>query len=164
MFNFQHFVILLSVCLCSFLSKAQVNSGNTRKLFLPLQSMQGTWSMTTPKGRIYENWMRVNDSTLKSRSYSLHGKDTILFEEVELVERENSIAYIPRVKDQNNGKAVSFLLVKCENGEYVFENKLHDFPQRIIYRLPENNRMHAWIEGTLHDRDRKEDFQYEKID
>ena len=44
-------------------------------------------------------------------------------------------------------EGTSFALVKVGEGEAVFENPAHDFPQRVIYRLRSGNRLAARIEG-----------------
>jgi hypothetical protein len=43
---------------------------------------------------------------------------------------------------------VPFKLVGLESKRVVFENKDHDFPQRILYWLDERGALHARIEGT----------------
>jgi hypothetical protein len=40
-----------------------------------------------------------------------------------------------------------FKLVSLEEKRAVFENRQHDFPQRILYWLDEQGRLHARIEG-----------------
>jgi hypothetical protein len=40
-----------------------------------------------------------------------------------------------------------FKLVELEGKRVVFENKQHDFPQRILYWLDEKGALHARIEG-----------------
>ena len=70
----------------------------------------------------------------------------------------DDLFYIPTVKNQNNGEPVSFKLVSGKNGEFVFENKQHDFPQRIIYRNPNPDSLYARIEGYQQGKVHKEEF------
>lgn len=52
----------------------------------------------------------------------------------------------------------SFKLVKHGEGEALFENPEHDFPQRIIYRLEKDGSLFARIEGTINGKERGVDF------
>lgn len=47
------------------------------------------------------------------------------------------------------GKAVTaFRLLSSTKTRVVFSNPIHDFPQRVIYWLGEDERLHARIEGS----------------
>lgn len=61
---------------------------------------------------------------------------------------------------QNGGKAVAFRLIPDEEGFFVFENNLHDFPKRIIYTNSVKNSTHAWIVGVEEGKMRKVDFYF----
>jgi hypothetical protein len=140
----------------------QTQPRQIKKSFLDLHSLVGTWSMSTKKAVFYETWQKINDSTLMGRSYQVNGKDTVTTEQVQLIMRGDSIRYIPTV-NENNNNPVLFTLVKLEKGSYTFENKEHDFPQRIIYNLPRNNLMHAWVEGNISGQFKRSDFNYKKV-
>lgn len=131
--------------------------------FSPLHSLAGTWKMETAKAVLYESWEKLNDSTLKSRSYNVKDKDTVWLEEAELVKRGGRISYIPVVQEQNNNEPVVFILTKTEKNIYTFENAAHDFPQRIVYALPQNNLLHAWIEGYVNGQLKRIDYRYSKM-
>lgn len=64
--------------------------------------------------------------------------------------------------DQNRGKEVCFKLVSREHNTYVFENKIHDFPQRIIYQNQGKEDLLAWIEGEFNGKMRKSAFKYKR--
>ena len=148
------FILVLSAYLCC--------AQKTDKDFTELFSLSGTWVMETKKGKLMETWQKENDSTLKSKSFLINGGDTILLEQVKLVRRGGKIMYIPEVHDQNNTQPVVFNLVKLENNRYIFENAQHDFPQRIIYNLPKNDTLFAWIEGNNNGGFRKSEYLYQK--
>ena len=145
--------ILISVILvlgfCS-----QGTSQNRSADYAALHAIVGTWSLETKRGVLYESWKKINDSTLSGVSYKLNGVekgDTVFLEKVNLVSRNQKIMYIPVAANQNNGQPVIFTLTSVENGKYSFENPAHDFPQRIVYNLPVNDLLHAWIEGNSKD-------------
>lgn len=145
------------------LSFSPANGQQQLKDFLSLHSLAGTWKMETPKGIFFESWQIINDSTLKSQSYKVNGKDTVHLEQVQLILRSGSIQYIPVVKDENKGEAVTFTLINYENKIYTFENKTHDFPQRIVYVIPQGNSLHAWIEGEVSGKLKRIDYNYSKL-
>ena len=49
---------------------------------------------------------------------------------------------------------------RCEI--YIFENKEHDFPQRIVYENQGKKEMLASIEGELNGKSRKSEFRYKR--
>jgi hypothetical protein len=131
--------------------------------FAALLKLEGMWTMKTKKGLIYEHWKKVSDTELKSRSFKLNGKDTVFLERVQLIEKEDGIFYIPVVQDQNDGKPVPFKLVSSEQSRFVFENKLHDFPQRIIYHIVTVDSIVARVEGQQNGRVDGSDFYYTRM-
>jgi hypothetical protein len=132
--------------------------------FNKLLAIKGDWSMDSRKGTLYESWQQINDSSLKGRSYRLiNSIDTLLIEEVELVKRGNEVLYIPVVVGQNNMHPVVFKLTKTSTDTFSFDNPEHDYPQRVIYELPNNGTLHARIEGMDKGNYRKTDFFYKKL-
>lgn len=133
------------------------------KDFKALFALQGLWKMETGRGPIYEEWQKKDDNKLAGRSYRVSNSDTIIMERLELYFSGNEIVYSPAVSNQNNGKAVPFKLISNSDGRYVFENKEHDFPQRIIYNLISNDTVHARIEGVRNGQERGSDFRYSRV-
>lgn len=131
--------------------------------FEKLHLLVGTWRMETSKGALYETWQKVNDSTLSGHSYRLNGKDTVVLEQVDLIRRKGNIQYIPVVKDENNNEAVIFTLSTMENDIYTFENSTHDFPQKVVYTLPADKMLYAWIEGNTDGKLKRIDYRYTKL-
>lgn len=153
-------LILFATTFCLLGISLQSSAQATTQTFSKLFSLEGTWRMEAKNGALYEAWQKINDSTLQGRTYKIAKADTIVFERVDLVLRDDKIAYIPVVKDQNNQQPVTFTLVSAGSGKYVFENLLHDFPQRVVYELPVNNQLHAWIEGNTAQGFKKVDYNY----
>jgi hypothetical protein len=127
----------------------------------------GTWVMNAKKGRtIYEDWKKKDKTTLAGKSYYLSGKDTVLLERHELVIRGSEIFYMANPTGQNNhDQPVPFKLVSSSGGLMIFENKEHDYPQRVVYRVgPEGDRnLLAWIEGTINGRFKKIEYPYTRL-
>lgn len=97
--------------------------------------LSGTWEMARPKGGIQlESWVEHNKATFIGKGLRVTGTDTTLLESLELMADKGYIWYVPTVPDQNEGKPIFFKLISSAKGQYTFENPLHDFPQRIVYR------------------------------
>ena len=115
--------------------------------FKPLYKLASAWEIKSQNGVLVEQWVRINDSIMHSRSYRVNGKDTIPEETVELKFANGRISFTPTVPNQNQGKPVSFTLVSIEGTKFTFENKQHDFPQRIIYHIREKT-LNVTISGN----------------
>jgi hypothetical protein len=131
--------------------------------FKPLLGLSGLWKMDTQRGTIYEEWLVRGDDQLWGRSYKIKNNDTLVLENVILSLQGNDIFYTPVVHDQNNQQPVPFKLISCTNNRYVFENKEHDFPQRVIYELVSTTGLHARIEGSKNGKEMGSDFNYVRV-
>lgn len=135
----------------------------TEKEFKPLHDLAGLWKMETSRGAIYEEWKVTAADKLTGRSFRLNNADTVIMEQIELFLKDGSIVYSPIARGQNNGQAVPFKLTGNDDNRYIFENKEHDFPQRIIYQLVSKDAVNARIEGTLNGKERGSDFKYSRV-
>jgi len=132
-------------------------------VFSELQQLSGTWMMTTKRGALYETWKRTGKDEMQGKSFKLNGKDTVVLEKVRLSKSSDGLFYIPTMSDQNDGKPVSFKMIDSKNQTFVFENKEHDFPQRIIYHLVSKDSVHAWIEGTENGKEGRSDYYFKRV-
>lgn len=105
----------------------------------------GTWQIEGKAN--FEEWKQVNDHLYRGKGYQIRKNDTLVTETIEIAEIGSEIFFIPIVADQNDGKAVMFKLISNDPENLIFENKIHDFPQRIIYQKNGDSRIDAGIEG-----------------
>jgi hypothetical protein len=127
-----------------------------------LQWLVGNWSSGNSQRRSYEIWTKENDSTLAAYNYTTVETDTVFVETVILQQLENDVFYTVLVPDQNDAQAVTFKLIPSSPGVFTFENKAHDFPQRISYSNPVKDSIHAWIDGMVDGKLKKVDFGYRR--
>ena len=153
--------ILFVLCAASALTAGAQQFSD--KDFKTLYSLEGLWKMETGRGAIYEEWHKKDGNKLSGRSYRINNADTIVMERIELYREGNDIVYSPVVSNQNNQQPVAFKLASITDGRYVFENKAHDYPQRIIYQLVSKDAVHARIEGTRNGQERGSDFRYSRV-
>lgn len=118
--------------------------------------------MESAKGPVYEEWMPTPVGYV-GRSYKVTGSDTTIFEKVVLKKDAQGIYYVPTTQNQNNRQPVTFTLVQREKNRFVFENKAHDFPQRVIYNIVNHDSIAARIEGVQNGNERSEDYFYRRV-
>ena len=126
--------------------------------FKPLHNLFGHWTFETKKGVIHETWSKTSDSTMNGYSYMISPSDSIPQETVELWFMNGIITYTPTTVSQNEGDPVVFTLLSIKNGQYIFENKNHDYPPQIRYQLVDMNTVEACIGG--HVKGSRKEFSY----
>jgi len=123
----------------------------------------GTWENKTSRGSIYETWQKAGNNELRGKSYMLREKDTIVFENLRLVQEQGRLYYIPVIKNQNNGLPVRFAGKIASDTQLVFENPEHDFPQIISYTKISADSLVAEISGTKNGQSRRQIFPMKRI-
>ncbi len=123
----------------------------------------GTWENNTNRGTIFESWEKVSDTSFSGKSYIIKENDTLVFETISLIEKNDNLFYIPAVKNQNQGLPVTFELTNQTETEMIFENPYHDFPQVISYTKISHGSLLAVISGTKNGQFRKQNFPMKKV-
>ncbi|NUN08453.1 MAG: hypothetical protein HUU54_04680 [Ignavibacteriaceae bacterium] len=149
------FIILLTLSYCV------QSSAQQDELF---NRLPGVWEMKKEKSSVIEEWEIISQYEMSGKSYMVMGKDTTLLETITIRKSKSGLEYMPVVTGQNKNKAVRFLLKPKPVGAFIFENKKHDYPQRIIYRFISDDSLHARIEGKKKGKKRSGDFYYGRIE
>ncbi len=123
----------------------------------------GTWENKTSRGTIYETWNKTSDKAFTGKSYFLKEKDTVIIENIQLVQEGEVLFYVPTVKNQNGGLPVRFTAKSISDTQMVFENLQHDFPQIISYTKISADSLVAEISGKKNGRERKQSFAMKRI-
>jgi hypothetical protein len=86
------------------------------------------------------------------------GGRTVSFEFLRIEKTADGISYIA----QPGGRPpTSFRLIESAAKRAVFENKAHDFPQRVTYKR-QGDTLTAAIEGAVNGQNRRIEFPYKK--
>lgn len=149
------FALLLIVVLTGF-SKQETS-------FEKLYILEGSWKTETRRGTIYEEWKKQSATLMKGRSYKLKDADTLVLENISLVQDGKDIFYIPVTSNQNNQQPVKFRMASSGNNKFVFENAVHDYPKRIIYEILNSDSVHAFIDDGTDASDKRRHFYYSRI-
>ncbi|MBZ0242514.1 MAG: DUF6265 family protein [Bacteroidales bacterium] len=113
---------------------------------------------TTKGPLMYESWEIDADSILLGSAFSVNGSDTLMIEKMQLIRQGDSLVYKVNVGSQ---KTVSFGLVKATKNSWIFENKAHDYPNRIIYKMINDSILHARTENSAGNK--VVEFHFKKI-
>ncbi|HEX5743291.1 MAG TPA: DUF6265 family protein [Flavobacteriaceae bacterium] len=132
-----------------------------------LNWLEGEWIYESKNGILIEKWEEEKNQLLIGKSYFIKNLDTVYFEElkIEKVREHNkeNIYYQALVSNQNKGQPIRFKLISKLNADTLrFENKLHDFPQYIVYQKPKNDTLKTFIEGFQQGKYRRVNFTFIK--
>lgn len=97
-------------------------------------------------GGAEEHWMAPAGGSLLGMSRTIREGRTAAYEFLRISETSGSSLELVALP---SGQAEArFPLARLTEGQVVFENPAHDFPQRIAYRLDSPSRLEARIEGS----------------
>lgn len=120
----------------------------------------GEWENISEEREFYETWYFENETSFYGESYLTVKGDTVFHETMTLEYRLEEIILTPTTKNQNDGNSVEFKFTSKEDGEFIFENPDHDFPQRIIYSNPVPDSIAAYIDGKVNGEYSRSDFTF----
>jgi hypothetical protein len=112
----------------------------------PLTWLAGCWKRETPQRVVEEQWMAPAGGVMLGMSRAIRATDGKLveFEQVRIEARGDSAVYVANPARQ---AMAEFVAIAYDDTLILFENKAHDFPQRIGYRRVGPDSLEAWIEG-----------------
>ena len=125
-----------------------------------LQLFPGKWMMETEKAEYYEEWIVSNETELIGKSYSVEGSEEFVSEILCLKKFGNQWAYVAVPEGQN---ITLFVLAEFTPKKFIFENKEHDFPQRIIYEFRKDGILTAAIEGNVNGEMKRNEFTFHLV-
>lgn len=118
--------------------------------------LAGCWAGSAGSVQTREHWMPESANLMLGMARTVRADKLINYESIRLeLDGDGVPVYIPKPSGQNEAR---FRLVSSADGRYVFENKQHDYPQRIIYQLNADGTLLARIEGEKDGKQRAIDF------
>jgi hypothetical protein len=145
------FLYLLFILISSF-ALAQIDE---------LSIIEGRWKFESDNFTIFEEWTKKSDTAIEGLSYSIENGEKNISERLYILKLFDHIVYIAQPGENN---PTLFTLVSLKDNKFIFENKKHDFPQRIIYHFTSNNELNASIEGEINGEIETKDFSFIKDD
>ena len=92
----------------------------------------GTWQIEGKQ--TFESW-KLSDNRLVGESYKLRDNQKYVSETLKIEVLDDKTVYTATVKNQNEGKGISFELIPVKDQLFSFENSTHDFPNKIQYKV-----------------------------
>jgi hypothetical protein len=123
----------------------------------------GHWQGLDANGLVFhEHWERAEKNAFVGSGATLKPDgDTLWKETLKIEVIEGVLFYVATVP--GNKAPVHFKMVKGDSHNAVFENKEHDFPQRISYILETNNTVRVKLEGLEDGRPKQETLNFERV-
>lgn len=121
-----------------------------------LSWLSGCWASAGQDEGSGEVWMKPSGGSLFGVSRVVRGPKTVAWEFMRIVETEDG--GVDFIASPSGQAAARFRLVEMSPERVVFENPEHDFPQRVIYQLLDDDRLLGRIEGTVEGELRSVDF------
>lgn len=126
----------------------------------PLDWLAGSWSGS--KGGVVseEHWTSSAGGALIGLHKDVKGDRMTSFEFLRIeLDAERRVCY---VASPRGGAPTSFCATELGARRVVFENRAHDFPQRIHYWLDAEGRLHARVEGSVDGREVGEEWVWSR--
>lgn len=128
-----------------------------------LARMAGCWERRddSKKLLISEQWMSPAGTSILGMGRTVKDGTTTGWEFMRIEMRADGLYFVSRPHE--NTEDTDFKLLSSTADEVVFQNKAHDFPQRVIYKLGDK-KMTGRIEGVLpNGKFRGIDFPMERV-
>lgn len=98
-------------------------------------------------GRVTEElWLPPSGGLMLGLNRDVSANGSAFFEYLRIEQTDEGIFY---VASPRGAKATAFKMVECSENKAVFENKTHDFPQRITYQLVTTDKLQVTISGDV---------------
>jgi uncharacterized protein DUF6265 len=121
----------------------------------------GCWQAVSGGTTTEEQWSRPAGGVMLGTARVVADGRTVFTEFVEVRERPEGLVMTVAL---GIGKpSTSFTRIASAAGEVVFENKAHDFPQRVRYRNDGKDALFARVEGLEKGQAKGEDFPYRRV-
>lgn len=125
-----------------------------------LEWLIGTWTNESGEEFSQETWSKENDSTFTAFSFTQIEGKTVFAETMALEQKDQRLLLTVATANEKGSSPVTFTFISSDKKQFTFENKSHDFPQRITYTNPAKDSLHAWIEGKVNNENKKVEFHF----
>lgn len=136
-----------------------VNAADSTATLADLSWLAGCWIHESKGVRSEECWMEPAGTLMPGLHRDVRPNGKTFFEYLRIEKTDSAIVYFATP----SGKETTlFPLLKSTKNHVVFENPMHDFPQRIIYELRADGTLRAAIEGLQDGEMRSEEWVWHK--
>ena len=127
-----------------------------------LRWLAGDWRMERAGRIVDEHWMAPAGGVMLGMSRTVAKGKVVEHEFTQIREGPGGELFFVALPSRQ--KEAAFKALSQTDTETVFENKEHDFPQTVGYRLNPDGTVLAWIEGPRADgTTRRVEFAYKRV-
>ena len=150
-------LVLVAFATFSFGLVAEAHAASSK--IVKLGWLAGCWKRAYGKRAVEEVWMAPRAGLMLGvgRTTNAAGDTLIEYEQTKIQQLGNDLVFTASPSAQATD---SFTAIAVSDSSVTFENKKHDFPQRVGYTLRADGSLAAWIEGTQGGKSRHVDFPY----
>jgi hypothetical protein len=120
--------------------------------------LAGTWGQAKKTQTVTEMWLAPQDGAMAGVTLTTRPGRPPRAEYAKITREPAGLTYTAVVGTQ---PPVPFVAIPAEGGWLVFENKAHDFPQRVAYR-PCDVDLCAAIEGLVNGKLERQEWRYKR--
>jgi Domain of unknown function (DUF6265) len=133
----------------------------TNKNLGQLEWLIGQWEGIHGSGIYHEEWEKINNNEFKGKAYLVKKGEIPNPEKLKLHCDDEGIYYTADVS--HNPNPVLFEMTSFDKNQFVFENPLHDFPQKITYEKMDNDTLLAIVEATKNSKTKRIDYKLKRL-
>lgn len=126
-----------------------------------LSWLTGCWAADGAEPGNIEQWMAPAGGAMLGASRVVRGGRMVAYEYTRIITTDDALVFIASPSGQETAE---FPLKSLAEAKVVFENPDHDFPQRIIYKLIDQDRLLGRIEGQSDGKEMHVEFPMTRID
>jgi hypothetical protein len=153
-------VILLTLVVVGLAQTVPQKTTQTNASLENLAWLTGCWEGRQGEASIEEIWSKPAGGSMLGLGRTVKGGKTVGYEFMQFREENGSLVFLPQPQ---GGTRTSFPLKDFFGEKLTFENKEHDFPQRVIYERKGPGSLLAAIEGTYKGKEQREEFQLTRV-
>ena len=117
--------------------------------------LEGTWTGEKDGISMEEIWTGARGGAMLGLHRDVKGGRMVSWEFFRIAPADGATVYF---SSPRSAPPTPFALVESGPKRAVFENKAHDFPQRILYWMDDGGALHARIEGAQGDKIASEEW------
>jgi hypothetical protein len=122
--------------------------------------MAGSWQGSEGGVEMEEVWLAPKGGAMLGVHRDVKQGRMVSFEFLRIETDKEGLVYLSSPRGQ---PVTPFRLLQITKTRVVFSNPTHDFPQRILYWLADDGRLHARIEGSQGGKPASEEWSWSRV-
>jgi Domain of unknown function (DUF6265) len=141
-------------------SRARLSYAAPPRDVAELAWMAGSWQGSDGGLEMEEVWLPPKGGAMVGLHRDVAKGRMVSFEFLRIEQDGEGLVYLAMPKGR---PATPFRLIESTKTRAVFSNPAHDFPQRVLYWLTQDGRLHAKIEGTQAGKPASEEWSWSRV-